>query len=38
MFRGSSTGRRNRRFFRETADITKKVNINPYVPRGGIRF
>lgn len=38
MFRGSSTGNRNKRFFRETHDMTKKVNVNPYVPRGGIRF
>lgn len=38
MFRSSSTGRKNKDFFRSTHDLTKKVNVNPYVPRGGIRF
>lgn len=38
MFRKFSGGRSNRNFFRRTADMTKKVNVNPYVPRGGIRF
>lgn len=38
MFRRSSKGYRDRNFFRSTHDLTKKVNVNPYVPRGGIRF
>lgn len=38
MFRKLSSGRKNERFFRTTHDLTKKVNVNPYVPRGGIRF
>lgn len=38
MFRSSSRGKRNQHFFRTTHDLTKKVNVNPYVPRGGIRF
>lgn len=38
MFRSSSRGKKNKNFFRTTHDMTKKVNVNPYVPRGGIRF
>lgn len=38
MFRRKSSGRRDRHLFRTTHDLTKKVNVNPYVPRGGIRF
>lgn len=38
MFRKSVNGWKNKQFFRNTHDLTKKVNVNPYVPRGGIRF
>lgn len=38
MFRRRLSGRSDRNFFRSTHDLTKKVNVNPYVPRGGIRF
>lgn len=38
MFRRKSSGFRDKKFFRSTHDLTKKVNVNPYVPRGGVRF
>ena len=38
MLRNRSTGSRDKRLFRSTHDLTKKVNVDPYVPRGGIRF
>lgn len=38
MFRKTANGWKNKSFFRSTHDLTKKVNVNPYVPRGGIRF
>lgn len=30
--------RRDRKFFRRTAPDRKKINLNPIVPRGGIRL
>ncbi len=32
------TGRRDWKFFRRTAITRKKININPRIPRGGIRL
>lgn len=31
-------GRRDWRFFKRTAITRKKININPVIPRGGIRL
>lgn len=38
MFRRKASGLHDRNFFRSTHDLTKKVNVDPFVPRGGIRF
>ena len=28
----------DRRYFRATAENVRKINVSPYVPRGGIRL
>ena len=38
MMRRSQSPRADRRWFSLTADRTRKVNVSPIVPRGGIRF
>lgn len=38
MFRKAMRGRRNRSLFRSTHDLTRKINLAPVVPRGGIRL
>lgn len=38
MRRKIVTGRRDQRYFTRTASQTKRVNIEPKIMRGGIRF
>lgn len=38
MARRSVSPSQDRRWFRMTADRTRKINNSPYVPRGGIRL
>lgn len=38
MKRTKQSPRADRRWFRMTADSTRKLNTSPYVPRGGIRL
>lgn len=38
MKRFRASPRSDRRYFRNTADFTREVNIHPNVARGGIRF
>lgn len=30
--------RSSKRFFRRTAKRTRKINVSPYIPRGGINL
>lgn len=38
MARTNTRRRADRRWFRRTAVTRKKININPVIPRGGIRL
>lgn len=38
MKRKRMNARKDRRVFTRTAEKTKKINVNPSIPRGGIRL
>lgn len=38
MRRFHRSRRSDKRYFADTADRTKTINITPYIPRGGIRL
>ncbi len=38
MKRSSTNTQKDQKIFRRTAISTKKININPSIPRGGIRL
>lgn len=38
MKRSSTQSIKDKKIFRRTAVSTKKININPSIPRGGIRL